>query len=115
VKTAAFIGTLCFSIWHRHPVAILGFLALEAFHPDLETVERLIEQTGLPRAGFGQLLLHARLDPHHAADLKRLVDTLPLEPHHEELIGLLALLTIEALVDAGLDVMASASQATAAR
>jgi hypothetical protein len=104
-KTAAFMGTLCFWIWHRHPVAILGFLALEAFHPDVATVERLIELTGLPREGFGQLLLHARLDPKHAAELKGLLDLLPLEPEHEELIGTVALLTIEALVDAGLGVM----------
>ncbi len=114
LKTAAFMGTLCFWIWHRHPVAILGFLALEAFHPDLATVERLIELTGLPRAGFGQLLLHARLDPQHAADLMRLVDALPLEPEHEALIGTVALLTIEALIDAGLDVVTSRPQIAAA-
>src|SRR5205823_3501905 len=48
--------------WFRddHPVAILGFLELEAHQADRATVERLIERTGLPRAAFGQLLLHAR-------------------------------------------------------
>lgn len=104
-KTAELMGTLCFWIWHRHPVAILGFLALEAFHPDEAGVELLIERTGLPRAGFRQLLLHARLDPHHAEELHRVIDELPLEPEHEELIGLVALRTMEALVDAGLCVL----------
>ena len=104
--TAAFIGTLCFWIWHRHPVAILGFLALEAFHPHAATVERLIETTGLPRTGFRQLLVHARLDPHHAKELHRVLDALPLEPEHEQLIGVVALMTMEALIDAGLDVVA---------
>ena len=33
-RMAEYIGNLCFWIWHRHPVAILGFLALEAFHPE---------------------------------------------------------------------------------
>ena len=61
-KTVELIGTWFFWIWHRHPVAILGFLALEAFHPHAPTVERLIEKTGLPRDGFRQLLLHAKLD-----------------------------------------------------
>ena len=41
-----------------HPVAILGFLELEAHNADRATVERLIAKTGLPREGFGQLLLH---------------------------------------------------------
>jgi len=107
--TAAYMGTLCFWIWHRHPVAILGFLALEAFHPHTPTVERLIETTGLPRAGFRQLLVHAKLDPHHAKELHRVLDALPLEPEHEHLIGLVALLTMEALIDVGLDVVADRS------
>jgi hypothetical protein len=113
-KTAAFMGTLCFWIWHRHPVAILGFLALEAFHPHEPTVELLIERTGLPRAGFRQLILHARLDPHHAEELERVLDTLPLQPEHETIIGMVALMTMEALIDAGLDVMAVGRQGATA-
>lgn len=113
-KTAAFMGTLCFWIWHRHPVAILGFLSLEALHPHAPTVERLIETTGLPRAGFRQLLLHAKLDAHHAKELHRVLDALPLEPAHEQLIGLVALLTMEALIDAGLEIVADRSPSAAA-
>ena len=79
-KIAAFVGTLFYWIWHRHPVAILGFLSLEAFHPYTEAVERLIEKTGLPRDGFRQLLLHAKLDVVHAEELHRVIDSLPLEP-----------------------------------
>jgi hypothetical protein len=101
-KTAEFIGTLYFWMWHRHPVAILGFLALEAFHPSTASVEGLIEKTGLPREGFGQLLLHAKLDVQHAKELHRVLDELPLAPEHEELIGHVAFLTVEALIDAGL-------------
>ena len=105
-KTAAFIGTLCFWIWQRHPVAILGFLALEAYHPHEPSVERLIETTGLPRAGFRQLILHARLDPYHAQELHRVIDTLPLDPEHEQLMGTVGLLAMEALTSAGLDAVA---------
>ncbi|MFL5942830.1 MAG: hypothetical protein ACJ75L_06150, partial [Gaiellaceae bacterium] len=79
--------------WIRdeHPVAILGFLELETCHTRRDTVERLIATTGLARDGFRQLLLHSRLDAVHAADLHEVLDSLPLEPHHERLVGLSAL------------------------
>ena len=109
-RMAAFIGTQFFWIWHRHPVAILGFLALEAFHPYTSAVEALIEKTGLPRDGFRQLLLHAKLDVVHAEELQRVIDALPLEPWHEQLIALSAFRTMATLIDAWLDVVARGAQ-----
>jgi hypothetical protein len=106
---AAFIGTQFFWIWHRHPVSILGFLALEAFHPYTEAVEQLIEKTRLPRDGFRQLLLHAKLDVVHAEELHRVMDALPLEPPHERLIALSAFQTMECLIDAWLEVVTEGS------
>lgn len=108
-KMAAFIGTLFYWIWHRHPVAILGFLSLESLHPYTEAVERLIETTSLPREGFRQLLLHAKLDVVHAEQLNAVIDSLPLEREHEELIALCAFRTIEALIDGWLDVVGEGS------
>jgi hypothetical protein len=105
-KMAALIGTLYFWIWHRHPVAILGLLELEAFHPHAQTVEELIQKTGLPRDGFRQLLLHAELDAHHAEELHRVLDSLPLTPEHEQLVALSALQTMALLIDTWLDVVA---------
>ncbi len=102
---AALIGAEYYWILNYHPVAILGFLELEAYHPQRASVERLIEKTGLPRAGFRQLLLHAKLDVAHAKELHRVLDSLPLEPQHEQLIGLSALHTISLLIDALLDVV----------
>jgi hypothetical protein len=104
-KLAALIGDQYHSILHRHPVAVLGFLELERFHARQSTVERLIEITGLPRAGFRQLLLHAELDVDHAEELDRLLDALPLEPWHERLIAESALHTISALAEVLLDVI----------
>jgi hypothetical protein len=86
-----------------HPVAILGFLELEAHAADRDTVELLIERTGYPRAAFGQLLLHARLDPVHARELHRVLDELPLEEWHERLIGLSALKSMTLLTEAFVD------------
>jgi hypothetical protein len=91
----------------RHPVAILGFLELEAHQADRATVEQLIATTGLPRAGFRQLLLHARLDVLHAKELHRTLDSMPLEPQHEQLIGLSALRTMALVTEALLDAIAS--------
>lgn len=104
-QIAAIIGTQYFWIWNRHPVAILGLLALEALHPETAAVERLIERTGLPREGFRQLLLHAEVDVTHAEELHRVVDSLPLERDQEELIGVSALQTMAFFIDAWLDVV----------
>src|SRR5262249_9909 len=48
-KVAVLIGAVYYWIFHFHPVAVLGYLELEAFHPSLPGVEQLIEKTGLPR------------------------------------------------------------------
>jgi hypothetical protein len=103
---AALLGAQYYWILDHHPVAVLGFLELEALHPRRAEVERLIEVTGLPREGFRQLLLHTRLDVVHARELARVVDSLPLEPSHERLIGLSALQTITLLGAALLEVVA---------
>ena len=104
-QVAALIGSLFFRIRHAHPVSVLGFLWLEEHPPHRESVERLIEVTGLPRAGFRQLLLHSEVDVRHAAELRALMDLLPLEPRHEELIGLSAIETMACLVDAWLELV----------
>jgi hypothetical protein len=105
-EIAALIGAQYYWIFHRHPVALLGFLALEGFHPHEPTLELLMARTGLPRAGFRQLLLHAKLDIAHARNLHRVIDTLPLERQHEELIGVSALQSIGLLSEALLHVVA---------
>jgi hypothetical protein len=104
-KLAALVGAQYFWIFHCHPVAILGYLELEAYHPRRATVERLIEKTGLPREGFGQLLLHAEVDVAHAEEINRVLDSLPLEPQHEQLIGLSALQTMALLTEALFEVL----------
>jgi hypothetical protein len=104
-KIAALIGAVYYWIFHFHPIAVLGYLELEALEPHAATIERLIETTGLPRAGFRQLLLHAEIEVGHAEELHRVLDSLPLEPWHEQLIGVSALHTVSLLTDALLDVV----------
>jgi hypothetical protein len=105
-QIAALIGTHFFWIQHAHPVTILGFLWLEAYPPSAPAVEELIERTGFPRAGFQQLLLHSELDLEHGEELRRVLDSLPLEPRHEQLISLSALTTMSLLIDAWLAIVA---------
>jgi len=81
-----------------HPVAALGHLAvLEGHPPTVGELNRIRERTGLPREAFRFLLAHAEIDPHHAADLFRLLDELPLTPDQSSLVGLSALHTIGAI------------------
>jgi hypothetical protein len=105
-KVDALVGSEGARIRDDHPVAILGFLELEDCHTGRDAVERLIEATGLPREGFRQLLLHSRLDAVHAAELHDVIDSLPLEQRHEQLIGVSALTTLGTVADALLDVVA---------
>jgi hypothetical protein len=96
--------------WMRedHPVAILGFLELEAHNADRATVERMIAKTGLPGEGFGQLLLHSRLDLVHAKELHQVLDSLPLTQEQERLIGRSVIHSMAMVTEAFLDAMAEA-------
>jgi hypothetical protein len=114
-KIAALIGAQYFWIRHMHPVALLGYLeVIEAFHPQRSAIERLVRRTGYPREAFSQLFEHAELDIQHSRDLDELIDGLPLEAMHEELLAISALGTVEFLTDALLDVFARDGQLNAA-
>jgi hypothetical protein len=92
-------------IRENHPVAVLGFLQLEAYYAELPIVEQLIARTGLPRAAFRQLLMHARVDAMHGVQLHQLLDSLPLTPAQEQLVGLSALTTFRLVAEALLETL----------
>jgi hypothetical protein len=50
----------------------------------------------------------------HAEELHRVIDSLPLEPQHEQLIALSAFQTVATLIDAWLDVVADGASVSAA-
>jgi Iron-containing redox enzyme len=104
-RLAELIGNQYVWIWHHHPVAILGVISLEAYHPEVAYIEQLMQRTGLPRDGFRQLLLHAELDVEHAAELEQVLDSLPLQPEHEQAIALSALQAMALLTAAWMDVL----------
>jgi hypothetical protein len=91
---AGLVGSQYYWIFHHHPVAFLGYVALmEGYPPTPELIETLIERTGYPRDAFRTYVEHAELDPGHRDHLDRTIDSLPLEPRHETAMGISAIAT----------------------
>jgi hypothetical protein len=95
---AALVGSQYYWIYHYHPVALLGYIAvLEGTPPVADHVEGVIKTTGLPRDAFRTILKHADLDPHHRDGLDRALDALPLTPDQSATISISAFSTIRML------------------
>lgn len=93
---ACLVGSQYFWALHFHPVAVLGYLAVTEGYPNApRSIEQLITSTGLPPPAFRTLLDHAELDPTHGDELDELIDSLPLSPAHEEVIGLSAMSSVD--------------------
>jgi hypothetical protein len=79
---AELAGAQYYRIEHRHPAALLGYLAvLEGNAPAPGLADHLAARTGLPDAAFRTVRAHAHLDTGHLADLHHLLDELPLTDH----------------------------------
>jgi hypothetical protein len=80
---SAAVATLCgepyFWIHRLHPVCLLGYQAvLEGSPPRPDVAAVLSARTGHPRGAFRTLARHAAADVGHGAELRRLLDELPL-------------------------------------
>jgi hypothetical protein len=103
---ASAVGAHYYWIKHFHPVALLGYIAvLEGAAPRLGWVEDLMARTKLPAQAFRTLKVHALVDAEHAKDLDRLLDRLPLERVHHDLLRESAFLTIDALSSALVEIV----------
>ena len=97
-SAASAVGAQYYWIKHYHPAAVLGYIAvLEGAAPRLSWVEDLMARTKLPAQAFRTLKLHATVDVEHARDLDALLDRLPLQQVHHDLLRESAFLTIDAL------------------
>jgi hypothetical protein len=95
---ASLAGSQYYWALHFHPVALLGYFRyMEGSPPTRELIDDLIVRTGHPRAAFRTLAKHGELDPDHKDELDRTVDSLPLEPNHEMVLGYSAMSTAELL------------------
>lgn len=88
-SVASLAGAQYYWILHHHPVALLGYMMLlEGYPPVRAEIEDLIDRTGHSRRAFRTLLHHADVDPHHGAELDRVLDRLPLGEEHTSVLGL---------------------------
>lgn len=95
---AALLGAQSYWVLQEHPVAFLGYIAvIEGNPPTRKHLDLIRDVTGFPDAAFRCLREHADADQGHAAELRNLIDALPLSPRHHQLIALSAFETIEAL------------------
>lgn len=95
---ASFVGAQYYWIFHYHPVALLGYIALlEGYPPTAGLVDGLAAATGYGADAFRTLRLHAELDPGHREELDELLDRLPLSAHQSAAIGLSALFSARTL------------------
>lgn len=109
---AAFAGAQYYWIRHYHPVALLGHMAvIEGYPPEVGFADRLQALTGYPREAFRAIRRHERLDLRHRAELYEAIDSLPLRPEHETLLGVSAFHTVRAAIDVLDGVFASVTTA----
>lgn len=86
-NVAALLGSQFYWMSQHHPVAFMGYLAcIETNHPTVEYVQQLIDSSGLPAKAFDTLLHHARLDVNHSQEIIDLINQLPLNERHHEII-----------------------------
>lgn len=94
---ASLDGAQYYWMYHHHPIAKLGQIAvMEGYPPTVEAIELMAEKSGHPRAAFRTLEKHCHLDPHHRDDLNAALDGLPLDDRHHAILGVSALHTIQA-------------------
>jgi hypothetical protein len=106
---ASLVGCQYYWALHYHPLALLGYISLmEGYPPAPELVEDLITRTGYPREAFRTFAEHGELDPHHREELDEAIDSLPLSPQQEALLGLSAMSSVEFLARSIEEVLADA-------
>jgi hypothetical protein len=94
---ATLVGAQYYWMRHHHPVALLGHMAVvEGYPPQPGFARRLRQQTGFPADAFRTLTRHEELDAGHRQELYGLIDSLPLRPDHEAMMGVSALHTVQA-------------------
>lgn len=97
---ASMVGAQYYWIYHAHPIALLGYLAVVEGNPiTIEALDKIVETKGIPRAALRTFYLHAREDKEHSAEIWRCIDSLPLRSFHSALLGLSSMLVTEQLAE----------------
>jgi pyrroloquinoline quinone (PQQ) biosynthesis protein C len=89
---AAAQGAIHYWAVHHHPIALFGSMVPSECYPtSLETIDWIQQQTGYPREAFRTMEMHSTLDQAHAAEALVMLDSLPLNDWHHEVLGVAAL------------------------
>ena len=92
---ASMVGAQYYWIQHYHPVALLGYISvLEGYPSAPASIAELASSTGYGPSAFRTLIEHAEVDPHHADELYKTLDRLPLTREQSSVIGLSAMHTV---------------------
>ncbi len=93
-SVAALVGTQYYWMFHVHPIAYLGYIAVVEEPASMDFLETASRRTGIPLSSMSGHVMHARLDPDHVAEFDAALDALPLTQHHQDLISVSAIATV---------------------
>jgi hypothetical protein len=107
---ASLIGGHYYWIFHHHPVAKLGQIAVvEGYPPSVEAIDLMVERTGFARPAFRTLEKHCHLDVNHRDDFDAALDAMPLQEEHFAIIEASARHTVRTGARAYREVVARAA------
>jgi hypothetical protein len=104
-SVAALVGVQYYWMFHVHPIAYLGYIAVLEAPTSIDFLEGVSLRTGIPLASKSCHVMRARLDPGHVAEFDATLDSLPLLPRHQDLITSSAIATIAHLEHVFSDVL----------
>lgn len=93
-SVAALVGSQYYWMKHFHPIAYLGFIAVLEAPTELQFLKEVSDRSGIPWKSMSCHVRHAELDEGHVAEFDAMLDSLPLNPQHRELITVSAISTI---------------------
>lgn len=93
-SVAALVGVQYYWMFHVHPIAYLGYIAVVEEPTAIDFLEEVSLRTGIPVSSMSGHVMHARLDPDHVAEFDAALDALPLQPHHQDLLTVSAIATV---------------------
>jgi hypothetical protein len=104
-SVAALVGAQYYWMLHVHPIAYLGYIAVVEAPTSIDFLEEVSRRTGIPLSSMSGHVMHATLDPGHVAEFDRALDSLPLQPHHQDLITVSAITTVAHLENMFADIL----------
>lgn len=104
-SVAALVGVQYYWMFHVHPIAFLGYIAVLEEPASMEFLETVSRRTGIALTSMSAHVMHARLDPDHVAEFDETLDALPLTQYHQDLISVSAIATVAHLENVFSDIL----------